>query len=129
MEIARVIISEVAEQQLIVLRESEGERIFSYMSGIFEATAIDRILKHLPSPRPLIHDAWLSTIVALGAQVQAVCITSLSDAVYFAELRLHCPAGVIWVDMRPSDAIAMALKANAPIFIPEGLLAKVCSPT
>jgi bifunctional DNase/RNase len=95
--------------------------------GIFEATAIDRTLKQLPSPRPLTHDAWLCTLAALGASVEAACINELRDQTYFATLHLSRAGDLTKVDMRPSDALHMALKAKAPVLIPESLLAEVSS--
>jgi bifunctional DNase/RNase len=123
--LCRIIISEVHEQQVIMLREVGGERSFSIMIGIFEATSIDRRVKGLPSPRPLTHDAWFDTLNAVGANVQTACIKELREQTYFATLRLHHSGQLIEVDMRPSDAVVMAVTANVPIVIPEPLLAEV----
>jgi bifunctional DNase/RNase len=128
LRLGRVVISEVHEQQVIMLKEVDGERRFYIVIGIFEAVGIDRAYKQLPSPRPLTHDAWLSSLLAVGARVQAVCISGLQEHTYYATLRLQHDGQLIEVDMRPSDAVLMALKANAPLFIPEHLLDEVCWP-
>jgi uncharacterized protein len=127
-EVERVIISEVHEQQVISFREVEGERRLSFVLGIFEATTIDRILKAMECPRPLTHDAWLSTVVSLGAVVGAACIHEREGDTYFAELRLHHNGQLVHVDVRPSDALGLTLKAGAPFLIADRLLAEVCDP-
>ena len=100
----------------------------SFVLGIFEATTIDRILKRLPCPRPLTHDAWLSTVTFLGAVVQAVCLHDLRENTYFTEVRLHHDGRLVQVDVRPSDGLGLALKAGAPILIADRLLAEVSNP-
>jgi uncharacterized protein len=124
-EIDRLVISEVHDQQAIFFRESAGNRAFCFVCGIFEATAIDGTLKAMPSPRPLTYDAWLATLLACGAQVKAACFNDLQEQIYDAGLRLMQAGQLIEVDMRPSDAVHMALKAGVPILIKEQLLAKV----
>src|SRR5262249_33780421 len=91
-EVERVVISAIYDQQLVIFREVDGERWLPFVLGIFEATAVDRTLKKIPCPRPLTHDAWLATIAALGAKLQAACIHDLDKEsfrwTYFAQLRL-----------------------------------------
>jgi bifunctional DNase/RNase len=128
LDVCRIIISEIHEQQVIMLKEVGGERSFSIMIGTFEATCIDRRVKRLPCPRPLTHDAWLNTISALGASVQAACIKELREGTYYATLRLHQSGQLTEADMRPSDAVAMAVTVKVPIVIPESLLAEVSHP-
>ncbi len=124
-DVQRVIISEIHDQQVLVFREIEGERRLTFVLGIFEATAIDRILKRVVCPRPLTHDAWLATITAIGAVVEAVCIHDLKEHTYFAEVRLRLDGKLVPVDVRPSDGLALALRANAPFLIADRLLAEV----
>jgi bifunctional DNase/RNase len=122
MEVERVIISETHEQQVVILREVDGERRMPFVLGIFEATAIDRTVKGLASPRPLVHDAWLATVRALGAELRAACIHDLREHTYFAELRLDQGRQRVRVDVRPSDAVLLALKAGVPVLVPDRLL-------
>jgi uncharacterized protein len=121
-EVNQVIISEIHEQQVIVFREVRSNRLVSFVLGIFEVTAIDRFLKRNSNPRPLTHDAWLGTIGALGAKVQSACVHDRQDHTYYAELRLSRGAEVVRVDVRPSDALLVTLKADAPIYFAERLL-------
>jgi bifunctional DNase/RNase len=127
-EVERVVISEADDNHFLVFREIAGERRLSFVLGIFEATVISRIVTRMPSPRPLTHDAWLSTVAALGAVVLAVCIHDRQEATYFAEVRLDRSGELVRVDVRPSDGVSMALKAGAPFLIANPLLAAASSP-
>src|SRR2546429_9182147 len=79
MELKRIIISEVHDQQVIMLKEVEGDRSFPIVIGIFEATSIDRRVKKMPSPRPLTHDLVASVIDSMGGDLQDVFISELRD--------------------------------------------------
>jgi uncharacterized protein len=124
MELKRIIISEIHEQQVIMLREVDGERSFSIMIGIFEATSIDRRVKRLPSPRPLTHDLVASVIDSLGGELRDIYISELRDHTYYAKLRIRQNGEMVEVDSRPSDAIALAVRANTPIFAEESVLSE-----
>jgi uncharacterized protein len=126
MELRRIIISEIHEQQIIVLREVEGERSFPIMIGIFEATSIDRRVKKLPSPRPLTHDLVAGVIDQMGGELRDIYISELRDHTYFAKLRIRLNGENVEVDCRPSDAIALAVTANVPIYVAEDVLEEVC---
>lgn len=124
-DIETIIISEIHEQQVVVLRELHGSRTFSIVIGIFEATSLDRRLKGQGTTRPLTFDAWLATIKTLGARVEAVCVRSLDASIFFTDLRLAGRDGRVAVDTRPSDAFNIAVTSGAPILINERLLAAV----
>lgn len=126
MELKRIIISEIHEQQVIMLKEVEGDRSFSIMIGIFEATSIDRRVKHLPSPRPLTHDLVASVIDNMGGDLRDVYISELRDHTYYAKLRIRLNGEMVEVDCRPSDAIALAVTATVPIYVAEDVLEEVC---
>src|SRR5262245_59653849 len=79
MELKRIIISEIHEQQVIMLKEVDGERHFSIMIGIFEATSIDRRVKKLPSPRPLTHAPLARVVESLGGELRDIYISELRD--------------------------------------------------
>src|SRR6478735_1385374 len=103
MELRRIIISEIHEQQVIMLKEVDGERSFSIMIGIFEATSIDRRVKRLPSPRPLTHDLVTTVIDNLGGELRDIYISELRDHTYYAKLRIRQNGENVEVDSRPSD--------------------------
>jgi len=115
MELSRIIISEINDQQVIYLKEVGGQRTFPIMIGIFEASSIDRRVKGVTSPRPLTHDLIVNVVRDLGAELQDVLITELRDHTYFAKLRLRRDGELIEVDARPSDAIAVAVTCDPPL--------------
>lgn len=115
MELSRIIISEINDQQVIYLKEAEGSRQFPILIGIFEATSIDRRVKGYPSPRPLTHDLIVSVIEQLGGQLQDVVISELKEHTYYARLRVRQDGELIEIDARPSDAIAVAVTCQPPL--------------
>lgn len=132
MQLARIIISELTDNQVIYLKEVDGERQFPIMIGIFEATNIDRRVKHdYVPPRPLTHDLIVSVAEALDATVEQVVISDLSEHTYFAQLHLRTASGeLIEVDTRPSDAIAVAVTFDPPlpIYVAEEVLRESTNP-
>ena len=125
-ELKRIIISEIHEQQVVMLKEVEGDRSFSIMIGIFEATSIDRRVKRLHSPRPLTHDLVASVVDNLGGELRDVFISELRDHTYYAKLRIRINGEMVEVDSRPSDAVALAVTASVPIYVSEDVLEEVC---
>jgi bifunctional DNase/RNase len=122
MELSRIIISDNNDQQIIYLREVDGERSFPIVIGLFEATSIDRRIRGQATARPLTHDLLASTIEHLGGEVQDVYISELRDHTYFAKLRIKHDGELVEVDSRPSDAIAVAVTVDAPIYVAEDVL-------
>ena len=127
MELSRIIISEINEQQVIYLREIDGDRTFPILIGIFEATSIDRRVKGYPSPRPLTHDLIRSIVEHLGGEFQDVLINELKEHTYYAKLRVRHGEELIEIDARPSDAIAVAVTCQPPlpIYVNEEVLRDV----
>jgi bifunctional DNase/RNase len=107
MELSRIIISEINDQQVIYLKEIDGPRTFPILIGIFEATSIDRRVKGFDAPRPLTHDLLVNSIESLGAEFQDVVISELREHTYYAKLRVRHEGELIEIDARPSDAIAV----------------------
>ncbi|HXD89121.1 MAG TPA: bifunctional nuclease family protein [Urbifossiella sp.] len=122
MELRRIIINEVDDSQVIVLKEVEGDRSFPIVIGIFEATSIDRRVKGLQSPRPLTHDLVTSVVELMGGEIQDIVISELKEHTYFAKLRVRKDGELIDVDCRPSDAIALAVTAKVPVYVSEDVL-------
>ena len=122
MELRRIIISEVDEHQVIVLREVDGERSFPIVIGLFEATSIDRRVKGVQTPRPLTHDLIVAAVDQMGGEVQDIVISDLKEHTYFAKLRVRKDGELVEVDCRPSDAIAVAVTAKVPIYVSEDVL-------
>src|SRR2546421_2435494 len=106
MELKRIIINEVHDQQVIMLREVEGDRSFPIVIGIFEATSIDRRVKGMHSPRPLTPHLITSGVEQMGGEIQDVVISDLKEHTYFAKLRGRKDGELVDVDCRPSDGLA-----------------------
>ena len=125
MRLSRIVITETSENQIIVLKEVDGDRRFPIVIGIYEATAIDRNLKEIRAPRPLTHDLVCSVIDALGADLDRVIVCDLRNTTFYAKLILRKGDGFIEVDSRPSDAIAIATHLGAPIYVDEKVIEQV----
>lgn len=127
MELSRIIISEINDQQVVYLKEVEGDRTFPILIGLFEATSIDRRVKHQQAPRPLTHDLLVATVEMLGGEFQDVVISEIKDHTYYAVIRVLKDGEVIEIDARPSDAIAVAVtcEPNLPIYVTEEVLDNV----
>jgi bifunctional DNase/RNase len=122
-----VIISEMSDQQVIVLREKEGGRSFPIIIGIFEAVAIDRRLKEIQVPRPLTHDLLYNTIAEMGGSVDRVVVSDLREGTFYATLHVSRDGEDIEVDARPSDGIALAVRAGCPLYVEDSVLEKAAT--
>jgi len=122
MDLMRIIINENSDQHIIFLKEVDGDRMFPIVIGIFEATSIDRRVKNQPTVRPLTHDLLANTIDALGGELQDIFISELRNHTYFAKLRIRHEGETIEVDSRPSDAIALAVAVDVPIYVAEDII-------
>src|SRR3990167_4140108 len=121
-------IGERRGEQVVVLKERGGTRFLPIIIGISEVTAIKMKISGIQPPRPLTHDLLRDTIAQLGATLQRIVITKLEFNTFFAKLVLATKEGdVREVDARPSDSIAIALRADAPIFVAEEVLNQVAS--
>lgn len=131
MQLARIIISEINESQVVFLKEVDGERQFPILIGIFEATSIDRRVKDIERPRPLTHDLIVEIVESLGGELDSVVISELKDSTFYANLRVKCNGELIEIDARPSDAIAVAVTCDPPlpIYVDEQVLNDSISPS
>ncbi|AMV17321.1 hypothetical protein VT03_05480 [Planctomyces sp. SH-PL14] len=127
MQLARIIISEINDQQVVFLKEVDGGRSFPILIGIFEATSIDRRVQGNVPPRPLTHDLVKSVIEELGAEAEDVVITRLVEHTYYAAIRVRHRGELHEIDCRPSDAIALAVhyEPHLPIYVDEDVLSQV----
>jgi len=112
---------------IVVLREKTGEtkRILPIWVGIFEALAIITELENHTVLRPMTHDLLKSVIDNVGAKVVSVLVSDLKENTFYAEITLHLSNGdVVKIDSRPSDAMALALRAEAPIYVSEDIMSQ-----
>jgi bifunctional DNase/RNase len=117
-----LILEHKTQQNIVILRELEGERILPIWIGPSEAQAIRRILSEEPFPRPLTHDLLFLVVEGLKAKIARVVIADLRENTFFASVIVERDSEVLSIDARPSDSIALALRSKAPIFVNEKLL-------
>lgn len=113
---------EGTEEHLLVLREHEGMRLLPITIGRYEASAIHRARQGVPTARPSVHELLAMVIVRLGGALVRVVIHDLREDTFFAQLELMSPRGLLEVDCRASDAVALALQVPCPILVAEEVL-------
>ena len=125
-ELSRIIINEMSDQQVIVLKERHGERSFPIVIGIVEIFAIDRRLKGIKPVRPMTHDLISNIFIGMGVSLQRVIINDVRDRTFFARIILKMDnelgSKICEIDSRPSDAIALALHDERPIYVSNKVL-------
>jgi hypothetical protein len=107
---------------VVVLRENDGERVLPIWIGQAEAESILLQINSVPRERPLTHDLCKTLILGLGGELRKVHITKVSNGTYYAEMHIARADGLVTIDARPSDSIAVALRCGAPILADESLL-------
>ena len=127
MELSRILITELGDQQVIFLKERGGDRSLPIVIGITEALAIDRRLKGKTPPRPMTHDLLASVVRAMGGTLEKIVINDLRGHVFIATLHIRRNGELIEVDSRPSDAIALGSAMDTPIYVAEHVLEEAIS--
>jgi bifunctional DNase/RNase len=120
--VARLGLDSATNSYVVILREKAGSRLLPIWIGKPEAESILMQINDLKRERPLTHDLCKTLITGLGGTLRRVNITRVEKSTYFAEMQLEGAKGLVAVDARPSDSIAIALRLAAPIFAPAGLL-------
>jgi bifunctional DNase/RNase len=134
MELSRILIRELTDVQLIELTEAEpangaAPRSFPIVIGLPEAQAIERRLSGLIPKRPQTHDLLASVVATLGARLDSVEITGLSEGTFYARLNLTGADGsTVQVDARPSDAIALGVASGVPVLVEESVIEEAAPP-
>lgn len=127
-QLRSITINDTGDRQYINLAEVDGERALPIVIGYPEAQAIDRFVKGERLQRPMTHDLLRNLIEACGCTIEHVEITELRDSTFYAMIRLNRPDGsAAEVDARPSDAIALATAADAPIFVADDVFDEASS--
>jgi len=109
---------------IVILNDETDKEILPIWIGKFEANAICFILEGITPPRPMTHDLTKNVLDTLGVKIISIVINSLKENTYYAKIHLQSGGSEVVVDSRPSDAIALALRASAPIFVAEDVLEK-----
>jgi bifunctional DNase/RNase len=123
MTIKGLMIDPITNMPIIILRDQDGQRLLPIWVGVFEANAIALQIENVQTPRPMTHDLLKSMIEHLEARVERVVVCALKENTFYATIHLHAArGGQVVVDARPSDAIALALRTSAPIFVEEAVI-------
>jgi uncharacterized protein len=122
MELQKIIISDLQDSHIIVLKEVDGERNFPIIIGSPEAVAIERRLKGFAMPRPMTHDLLASVIEKMGGSIERIEINDLSDHTFYARIHIRRDGSILQIDSRPSDAIALGIATTVPIYVAEHVL-------
>ncbi len=107
---------------ILVLRDDESKETLPIWTGKMEANAVGLAMEGVTTPRPMTHDLLKNILDTLGAKMISIVINDLKEGTYFSKVHLVCQDSEFTVDARPSDAIALAIRANAPIFVAESVM-------
>jgi bifunctional DNase/RNase len=124
MEIKGLLMDPVSNMPVVILRDREDGLFLPIWVGIFEANAIALEMEKIATPRPMTHDLLKNVLVELGYRVERIVITELKDNTFYARIHLSREGASFNVDSRPSDAIALALRSQAEIYVEEEVLEK-----
>ena len=122
MTIKGLMLDPVSNSPIVVLKDEEEKFFLPIWVGIFEANAIALQLENVATPRPMTHDLLKNMIGELEGRVARIVINDLRDSTFFAQIRILTGGKTLEVDARPSDAIALALRTEAPIFVAQNVL-------
>ena len=122
MTIKGLMVDPVTNVPIILLRDADGQKVLPIWVGIFEANAIALQIENVTPQRPMTHDLLKNVITDLKGSVQKVVVSDLKDSTFYAVIYLEVNGATVAVDSRPSDAIALALRARCPIFVEDSVL-------
>jgi bifunctional DNase/RNase len=122
MHIKGLMLDPVTNVPIVVLKDGDNQRVLPIWVGPVEANAIALQIENVSPPRPMSHDLFLRTLTALGGSLSRVVISDLRGSTYYAYLDIERSGERVLVDTRPSDALALALRAGAPVFVTPSVL-------
>ena len=123
-EIKGLMLDPTSNVPIVILRDVQSQLFLPIWIGVFEANAIALRIEGVEPPRPMTHDLLRSVLEQLGAEVEKIVISDLKESTFFAVIHVRQGEDSVSIDARPSDAIALALRANAPIFVLRSVLDK-----
>ncbi|MBM63769.1 MAG: hypothetical protein CL484_12555 [Acidobacteria bacterium] len=127
MSIRGLMVDPLTNMPIVMLHDPNGERVLPIWVGIFEANSIALQIENVPSPRPMTHDLLRNVIQDLRGEVTKVVVSDVKESTFYATIHLRVADKPVVIDARPSDAIALALRAKAPIFAEETVIEKAKS--
>ena len=119
-----LILDPVNNSPIVILQDKDETVVIPIWIGIFEANAIAIEMEHIETPRPMTHDLIKSLLGHLSAEIEKIVINDLRENTYYAEIYLQSEGRMIIVDSRPSDALAIAVRVKAPIFVNQNVIEK-----
>ena len=122
MRIKGLMLDPVTNMPIILLRDAEGQKVLPIWVGIYEANAIALQIENVSTPRPMTHDLLKNVINDLKASVKKIVVSDLKDNTFYALIYIDVSGEIVAIDARPSDAIALALRTRAPIFVEESVI-------
>jgi len=122
MTIKGLMVDPITNMPIIILRDKDGQRVLPIWVGVFEANAIALQIENVSTPRPMTHDLLKNVIQDLRGRIEKIVVSDLKENTFYALIYLSVGGEMMAVDARPSDAIALALRARAPIFVEEKVI-------
>jgi uncharacterized protein len=122
MTIKGLMVDPITNMPIIILRDKDGQRVLPIWVGVFEANAIALQMENVTTPRPMTHDLLKNVISDLKADIQKIVVSDLRENTFYALIYLVVNGEPVAIDARPSDAIALALRAQAPIFVEDSVI-------
>ena len=122
MSIKGLMVDPITNMPIVILRDKEGQKVLPIWVGIFEANAIALQIENISTPRPMTHDLLRNVIEDLKASVQKIVVCDLQENTFYALIYLSLNGDTVAIDARPSDAIALALRTRAPIFVEDTVI-------
>ena len=122
MTIKGLMVDPITNMPIVILRDKEGQKVLPIWVGTYEANAIQLQIENITTPRPMTHDLLRNVIHDLKASVQKIVVCDLQDNTFYALIYLAISGDTVAVDARPSDAIALALRTRAPIFVEDTVI-------
>jgi uncharacterized protein len=122
MTIKGLMIDPITNMPIVILKDKGGERVLPIWVGVFEANAIALQIENISTPRPMTHDLLKNILSEIDANVQRIVVSDLRDNTFYAMIYLDRDGETIAIDARPSDAIALALRTRAPIFVEDAVV-------
>jgi uncharacterized protein len=122
MKIRGLMMDPVTNMPIVILKDVSGDQVLPIWVGIYEANAIALEIEKVATPRPMTHDLIKNLLMGLDTRVHKVVVSELRDDTFFAVIWMERDGHIISVDSRPSDALALALRLDCPIFVEEDVL-------
>ena len=122
MTIKGLMIDPITNMPIVILKDKEGDRVLPIWVGVFEANAIALQIENISTPRPMTHDLLRNILSEIEADVQRIVVCELKENTFYAMIYLDREGQTMAVDARPSDAIALALRTKAPIFVEDAVV-------